>query len=377
MDRERTVSILVTHSCNLKCAYCYEWHKDDVHISYDTAKQIIDNILLSEDKSKGDCITFEFFGGEPTLEFDLIKKIVEYSKTIKTTLKHNFFIPTNGTLLTSDDKLWLNANKDLVIVGLSLDGTKRMHDLNRCNSFDSIDIDFFLKTYPEQTIKLTISPQTLPMMSEGIIYCHKLGFLISCNLAYSIDWSHKKNIDIFSIELKKLADYYLDNPDIKPCSFFEYNRLVTLSDDSPIISRSCGAGWNMEAYDCDGTKYPCQSFMPITIGKDNAEQVKNLILTQDYVRTDVKSKCSDCPLLPACPQCYVANYVGSKNIYQCQDDLCEMLKIQIKACAYYVGKLFEKGRLDTTNEFNVRILKGVLKIQHYFEPDLDTSLIRA
>ncbi len=65
-------------------------------------------------------------------------------------IKYHIFIPTNGTLFTPAIKDWLIKRKQRITVGLSLDGTKRMHDTNRSKSFDSIDLQFFLLHYPQQ-----------------------------------------------------------------------------------------------------------------------------------------------------------------------------------------------------------------------------------
>jgi len=64
-------------------------------------------------------------------------------------------------------KNWFTANNDLFVLGLSLDGTRNTHNHNRSNSFDDIDIDFFLKTYPNQGVKMTLSEYSLPQLTEG------------------------------------------------------------------------------------------------------------------------------------------------------------------------------------------------------------------
>ena len=78
-----------------------------------------------------------------------------------------------------------------------------MHNINRSNSYDDIDLDFFLEMYPAQDVKMTISKDTLPNLAEGVIELHHKGFLVSCNLAYQIDWSAEENVEILNRELNK------------------------------------------------------------------------------------------------------------------------------------------------------------------------------
>ena len=195
----KTVTITLTQSCNLKCSYCYENNKSPKIMTFNTAQQIIDKELKNKDKYTG--FEIDLFGGEPFLQFELIKQITDYACQKLNDFPHTIFLTTNGTLVHGDVQKWLIDHKDCVICGLSLDGTREMHNTNRSNSFDSIDIDFFAENYPMQDIKMTISRETLPTMAEGVMYAHKRGFEVSCNLAYDIDWSDPDNVAILDREL--------------------------------------------------------------------------------------------------------------------------------------------------------------------------------
>ncbi len=211
----KTITITLTQSCNLKCSYCYEKNKSPKVMTFNVAQQIIDKELQNKDKYTG--FEIDLFGGEPFLQFELIKQITDYACQKLNDFPHTIFLTTNGTLVHGDVQKWLIDHKDCVICGLSLDGTREMHNTNRSNSFDSIDIDFFAENYPMQDIKMTISRETLPTMAEGVIYAHKRGFEVSCNLAYGIDWSDPDNVAILDRELHKLIDFYIANPQINPC----------------------------------------------------------------------------------------------------------------------------------------------------------------
>jgi len=122
-------------------------------------------------------------------------------------------------------KQWFSEKKDIFKLGLSLDGKKDTHDYNRCNSFDSIDIDFFLNNYPEQGIKMTLSEYSLPHLADDIKYIYSLGFkeIDGVNLAEgAFDWSKDIYIKILMPQLKELVDFYVENDKhATMCAVFE------------------------------------------------------------------------------------------------------------------------------------------------------------
>ena len=199
------ITLTITNYCNLKCSYCYEHNKDVRVMSFETAQEILSHEL----DETSDNFTVEIFGGEAFTNFQLIKQITEYLETRFNQKNFWIFIVSNGTLVNKDIQAWLLKHKKHVIVGLSLDGTKEMHDCNRSNSYDMIDVDFFCRTYPSQSIKMTISNATLNNMTKGIKFLHSKGFKINCNLAYGIDWQNDKYQYTLYKQLKELADYYI------------------------------------------------------------------------------------------------------------------------------------------------------------------------
>ena len=133
-QKSKNITLVVTHQCNLNCTYCYEHHKNSKTMSVELAKTIVDKELQMDDGVS--MIEFDFIGGEPLLEFDTIREVIEYTVQKKYDKDYIFFITTNGVLLNDERKEWLRAHSDVLQVGLSLDGTKEMHDKNRSNSFD-------------------------------------------------------------------------------------------------------------------------------------------------------------------------------------------------------------------------------------------------
>ena len=226
-----------------------------------------------------------------------------------------------------------------------------------------IDLEFFRSTYPEESVKMTISKETLPNLAEGVIFCHDMGFEVSCNLAYGIDWDNEENQKIFEEQLFILINYYLDHPAVKPAAILDINRIKSLADAKENI-RYCGAGYAMRAYDCDGTFYPCQFFLPICVGDSEAKRSLSIDFSSLRLKSEqLDEKCRTCFICNACPTCYGNNYATTGDINKRDMRLCNMNKIQFRAIAYFAAKRFEKGQTDGISKPEMAlILKSALAI---------------
>jgi uncharacterized protein len=137
----RRIQLMTAQCCNLKCGYCYAWRNDandpGTYMSWETAKQGVDFLVHRSGGRRELQVTF--FGGEPLLNFPVIKKIVEYCKEIEQNGKHHFCFEliTNGTLLTSEITDYIADHQFLLFI--SLDGWQEMHNYNR-PSLDGRDL---------------------------------------------------------------------------------------------------------------------------------------------------------------------------------------------------------------------------------------------
>lgn len=361
MKEKRLVTLTLTNACNLKCIYCYEENKSKDKISFETAKSIIDKEFALDDETP---IEFDLFGGEPFLAFDLIKKIDAYLVENYYKRKWILFATTNGTLVHGEIQEWLKK-RPYFVCGLSLDGNKYMQDINRSNSFDQIDLEFFTKQYPQQGLKMTISEKTLPYLYEGTLFLHSLNVPFSNNLAHGIDWSNKENVDILSRELSKLIDYYIEHPEIEPARILNYSiEQVGLSNGE--IPNSvhcwCGAG-DMHTYDVNGDMYPCQFFMPLSVGEEKAKKSKEINFVKEVPITLLDEKCQKCPIVVSCPTCYGSNYCSSGNIYAKEDNFCKLTKITFKAISYLKALQWERGQLSLDSSKELLLLRAIKVIQ--------------
>ena len=352
----------LTLYCNLHCIYCYEHHKSQAIMDIEKAKRIID-VEVSNSREY-DRLEFDLFGGEPFLAFDLVQAITDYICSKSIPKPYTIFLTTNGTLVHGKVQEWLKDHKCCVVCGLSLDGTREMHNRNRSGSYDDIDLEFFLSQYPQQDVKMTISKETLSSLAKGVIDLHEKGFLVSCNLAYEIDWSAPENIDLLIRELEKLIDYYLANPEIEPCSMLGM-AISCGEENGETALRYCGAGQHMKTYDVDGENYPCQYFMPLSIGMERAASAQKIAFPEDSFPKDLlDEECRRCIIQVCCPNCFGANYASTGNIYKRDKNMCRLTKIMIKARSYFRAKQWELGQLKETGEELQELLHAIVKIQN-------------
>lgn len=357
----KTITLVLTESCNLGCIYCYENFKSEKKMNIEIAYKILDDELMNANLY--DCIYIDFFGGEPFLCFDEIKQIVLYVKR-KNISNIHFVTSTNGTLIHNEVATWLENNKDILDVGLSIDGTKRMHNVNRSNSFENIDLDFFKNNYGYHPVKMTISPKTLCYLYEGVVFLHKKGFKVNCNLAFGMDWSKDEYKDILIKELNKLIQFYIENDNYEPCSMLGAEiKHLGYDEENEFSIKWCGTSTNMHTYSVDGERYHCQYFLPNSIGYIKAKK-SNEIKLETKINIDLlDEKCRICKVREACPSCYGANYAIYGDVYHKDKAMCELTKIILKARSFFRALQWENGKISFSKFDEKLLLKSIKLIQ--------------
>lgn len=359
--RTRYVTLCVAEFCNLKCSYCYEYHKTSKLMGAETAKMVVDK----EFSSLGDdeVICLDFFGGEPFLGFETIKYVDSYLKEKYSDKNYILFATTNGTLVHGEIQNWLDE-RPYFVCSLSLDGDKYSHDINRDNSFDKIDLDFFADHYPEQKIKMTISAESLPYLYHNIVFCHEKGFRVSANLAFGIEWGDE-NKDILENQLNQLIYYYLENPDIAPASILNFDiTAVAEGRNSGKARKWCGTGDTMHTYDADGNLYACQFFMPVSLGKRSLKAEEMPKIPQYIPLSDFKGGCKNCSIIDICPMCYGSNYSATGDFFSVDEGMCKMTKMIMKARSLFRAKQLEKNQLPyLSSTEKAKLIDSIMIIQ--------------
>lgn len=319
---EKKIMLILTEECNLNCTYCYEDYKRKKAMTFETAKEILDKEYNTI--GKYDHLTIELIGGEAFLEFELIQKIYDYAFRLFNEKKTLFFCTTNGTLIHGKVQEWLAERKDNFVCSLSLDGNKKMHDLNRCfknsniGSFDYIDIAFFKNTWPNQSVKMTVSEKSLPYLYEGVKYIEDLGMGCVCTFATGIEW-HEESVNVLIEQLDKLVKHYIEYPEIPVCKLIDFNfnaMYIPVQSDYQL----CGAGRNLHAYDVNGDFYPCQGLSPVTLGLEEAKKYKNYYF--DDFKFSEDNSCLACPYIRLCRTCYASNKKSTGNVEYETAEMC-------------------------------------------------------
>lgn len=356
----KTIMLIVTENCNLKCTYCYETDKTSKTMLFETAKKIIAKEFGNQyEFAKGE---IEIFGGEAFLNFELIKEIYEYALTTYPNIDFVFTNTTNGTLIHGDIQKWLYDRRNKFFCTLSLDGTKEMHDQNRpyangWGSYDTIDIDFFLNTWEHCGAKMTISDENIENLADGIMHIESLGFDCMATFASGIDWNLRNKREILIREFSKLVDYYSENPTRRVCQLLNYDfRYIFYPLDDKF--RYCGAGVIKKCYDINGNVYPCQGLSALTVG----EKAVNFINKdfKDFHLSD-NNPCKKCKWIRLCRTCYAANFLETGNVETNCQDICYLNRLSILA-----SSKIQFNRLLRQNSFNDderMILKAIEIIQ--------------
>lgn len=354
----KLVVITLTNSCNLECTYCYEHNKAVLFMDDETAFRIIEEELNRNDNVS--FVAFQFFGGEPFIAFEQLKRIYAFLESRTWKKEWCGFMTTNGTLIHGEVQKWILEHSDRIELYLSIDGTRDMHNRNRCNSYDDIDIAFFAKEYP--TAKMTVSSETLPGLAEGTIHLHELGFTISATTGHGIDWKENDS-EILAEQMEKLADYYMEHPELVPSTILNLESIMDMDPYTENPKHFCGISAMMRSYDVDGRDYPCHAFAPLAIGEEKAEAAKNIVFPRTITRDMLDEKCRTCPIVGQCPTCYAINFSESGNIFAISDKACKIAKVRFLCNAKFQYKRYEAGLLHLTDSEELKFLQNISALQ--------------
>ena len=379
----KSVTFIVTKDCQLACKYCYLVGKNSKErMSWDIAKKTIDYILDYEHECQEDSIVWDFIGGEPFLEIELIDKICDYIKNemfrrnSRWFNSYRFSFSTNGiNYHTNKVQSFIRKSKNHLSIGITIDGTKEKHDLNRIwkttdnkplerGSYDDVvrNIPLWLKQFPNAGTKVTISSDDIPYICDSVMHLFSLGIhTVNINVVFENVWKEGDD-KLFEEQLIKLADSIIDNECYQDfiCSFFSENIGKPL--DPELDNQNwCGAG-KMLAVDALGNFYPCNRFAQFSlrekpawiIGTVNEGVDKNKIrsfLCLDR-RSQSNQKCFDCEVASGCAWCQGENYDTADTLtaYQRSTAICKMHKARVRANNYYWNKLYRKLELEGKRE---------------------------
>lgn len=349
----KALCLHVAHTCNLNCEYCFasqgKYHGERSLMSFEVGKRALD--FLVENSGTRHNLEVDFFGGEPLMNFDVVKRLVAYARSIeKENGKHfRFTLTTNGMLI--DDDVIEFANREMDNVVLSLDGRKDVHDRFRKTaggqgSFDVIVPKFqkFVKARGDKSYYMRGTFTHLnPDFTEDIQTMLDLGFdelsmepvVCPSTDPYALTEDDKK---IIFEQYEKLANMMIERKKAgKPFTFYHY--MLDLDGGPCIYKRisGCGSGTEYLAVTPTGELYPCHQFV------GNKDYLMGDIW-QGVTRTDTRDKFKRCNAYSRkeCADCWARLYCSggcAANAYNATGDIggvyaygCDLFKKRIE-CA--------------------------------------------
>ncbi len=310
----KALCLHIAHTCNLNCEYCFasqgKYHGERSLMSLEVGKRAID--FLIENSGTRTNLEVDFFGGEPLMNFDVVKEIVKYARSIEKENGKNFrfTLTTNGMLV--DDDVIDFANKECHNVVLSLDGRKEIHDnlrktINNKGSYDTIVPKFqhFVERRGNKNyyVRGTFTHNNVDFTND-IFHMADLGFtelsmepvVCSPDDPYALTYD---DLPVIYEQYEILAKEMLKREkEGKPTTFYHY--MIDLTGGPCIYKRisGCGSGTEYMAVTPWGELYPCHQFVGdskyslgnIYDGVTNKEMQDNFKLCNVYARPD----CKDC-----------------------------------------------------------------------------------
>ncbi len=353
----KALCIHIAHTCNLNCEYCFasqgKYHGERALMSFETGKQALDFLVANSGSRRN--LEVDFFGGEPLMNFDVVKQMVEYARSIEKEHNKNFrfTLTTNGVLI--DDDVIDFANREMSNVVLSLDGRKEIHDRYRVDyagngSWEKI-VPKFQKLVEARKGKDYYMRGTFthanPDFLNDIKQMLDLGFTelsMEPVVCASGDPSEltKEDMPIVKEQYEKLAELMLEkDKEGKPFTFYHY--MIDLTGGPCIYKRisGCGSGTEYMAVTPWGDLYPCHQFVgdekfklgDIWNGVDNTEIQNEFLSCNVYAREE----CRDCWAKLYCSGGCAANaYHATGSIKGIYKYGCELFRKRME-CAISVA----------------------------------------
>ncbi len=370
VHREPVVKALclnVAHDCNLKCKYCFaaqgDFGGEKELMSFEVGKAAIDYLIANSGSRKN--LEIDFFGGEPLMNFEVVKQLVYYGRSVEKDYNKNirFTITTNGVLLNDEIIDYINENMHNVV--LSLDGRKEVNDnmrptLNDKGSFD-ITLPRFKKLVEKRAkdkyyyIRGTFTRDNLDF-SKDVMHFADLGFKLTSVEPVVGDESNpyalrEEDLPKIFEEYEKFAVEYADRQ-LQGDGFKFFHFMIDLNQGPCVIKRitGCGAGNEYLSITPNGDIYPCHQF----VGNEEfkmanifdeeivlPENLKNMF-REAHVYT--KEECKQCWNKFYCSGGCHANAINFNNDISKPYELgCEMQRKRTECSIMIQAKLMLEG----------------------------------
>lgn len=357
----KALCLHIAHDCNLACRYCFaeegEYHGRRALMSYEVGKKALDFLIANSGNREH--LEVDFFGGEPLMNWDVIKRLVEYGRSREEAChkKFRFTLTTNGVLL--NDEIMEFCNKEMSNVVLSLDGRREVNDhmrpfRNGKGSYELIVPKFqeFAKRRGDKDyfVRGTFTNKNLDF-GEDVLHYADLGFkkmsmepvVAEPGEDYAI---REEDLPRILKEYDRLAaEYVKRHKEGRGFTFFHF--MIDLKQGPCVAKRlsGCGSGTEYLAVTPWGDLYPCHQFVgkeEFLLGNVNTG-VTNTAIRDEFKLCNVyaKEKCRDCFARFYCSGgCAANSYNFHGSITDAYDIGCQMQKKRIE-CAVMIKAALE------------------------------------
>lgn len=361
-NRQTVVKALclhVTHDCNLACRYCFasegEYHGERSLMSYEVGKKAFDFLVANSGNRRN--LEVDFFGGEPLMNFDVVKRLVHYGRSIEKEHNKNFrfTLTTNGVLLDEENMAFMNEHMYNVV--LSLDGRPSVNDQmrptpNGKGSYDLIMPKFkaFAESRNQENyyIRGTFTHQNLDF-AEDVLHMADQGFkqisiepvVAPSDMPYALQ---EEDIPFLMEQYEYLAMKKLEYKAAgKDFNFFHF--MIDLSQGPCVAKRlaGCGSGVEYLAITPKGELYPCHQYVGL-------EEFKLGTVDTGIVNTDKQGefKCCNVYAKEGCSNCWAKFYCSggcSANAYNFHNDIlatyelgCDLERKRVECAIFLKAK---------------------------------------
>lgn len=359
----KALCLHIAHTCNLNCSYCFasqgKYHGERALMSFEVGKKALD--FLMDNSGTRHNLEVDFFGGEPLMNWDVVKQLVAYARSVEKERGKNFrfTLTTNGVLI--DDDVIDFANKEMSNVVLSLDGRKEIHDATRVDyrgqgSYDKI-VPKFQKLVESRGgkgyyMRGTFTHQN-PDFTKDVFHMADLGFTelsmepVVCAADDPMALT-PEDIEIVKEQYEILAkDMIRREKEGKPITFYHY--MIDLTEGPCIYKRisGCGSGTEYMAVTPWGDLYPCHQFVGEESYKlgDIWNGVTNDALREEFRACNAyaRPECKDCWAKLYCSGGCAANaYHATGRIQGVYEPGCELFKKRIECAIMMKAALANK-----------------------------------
>ena len=363
----KALCLHVAHTCNLNCAYCFasqgKYHGERAVMPFEVGKQALDFLVANSGRRRN--LEVDFFGGEPLMNFEVVKQLVAYARSIEQEKgkRFRFTLTTNGLLI--DDEVIAFANREMSNVVLSLDGRKEIHDRCRVDyagngSWDRV-VPKFQKLVKARGGKNYYMRGTFthanPDFLKDIETMLELGFTelsmepVVC-AADDPAALTEDDLPIVLEQYEELARLMLRRRrEGRPFTFYHY--MLDLSGGPCIYKRisGCGSGTEYMAVTPWGDLYPCHQFVGeerFRLG-DVWQGVVNRETQQDFAACNVyaREECRECWARLYCSGGCAANaYHATGSVRGVYRHGCELFRKRMECAIMLQAALGEEGNDD-------------------------------